>query len=147
MNLIVTKIFCQSLDPLLHWGCTALNFIIFQKVGGGGLASPAPLLVRALVQSCPWSSHPPSPPSQLSLHSGNQWQKKLYFFNIQFIESVKKLFTYSYRQLRPCGICCQDHLLHMEIGGFAHISNTFLWVWHAVHSSPAIQALFVKQSP
>ena len=89
MNLIVTKIFCQSLDPLLYWGCTVLNFIIFQKVGGGALASPAPLLARALVQSCPWSSHPPSPPSHLSLHSGNQWQKKLYFLNIQFIESVK----------------------------------------------------------
>lgn len=145
MNLIVTKIFCQSLDPLLHWGCTALNFILFQKVGGGAWP-PQPLSLRG-----PWFSHahdllipPPLPPTYPYIVGTNG--KKSYIFLIYNSLSQSK-FTYSYRQLRPCGICCQDHLLHMEICGFAHISNTFLWVWHAVHSSPAIQALFVKQSP
>ena len=45
-SLVITKIFCQSLGPLLYPGCTVLNFIylFFKKWGvGGGSLPPQPL--------------------------------------------------------------------------------------------------------
>ena len=44
-SLVITKIFCQSLGPLLYPGCTVLNFIylFFIKLGGGGSLPPQPL--------------------------------------------------------------------------------------------------------
>ena len=74
MNLVITRIFCQSLDPLLYQGCTVLKRTVV--IFFGSLSQPK--------------------------------------------------FTYTYKQLRPCGLrlCYQDHLPHMEICGSAHISNT-----------------------
>ena len=54
-SLVITKIFCQSLGPLLYPGCTVLNFIylFFKKRGGGGsLPPPAPPPVQALFNMC-----------------------------------------------------------------------------------------------
>ena len=54
-SLVITKIFCQSLGPLLYPGCTVLNFIylFFKKWGGGGsLLPPAPPPVQALFNMC-----------------------------------------------------------------------------------------------
>ena len=55
-SLVITKIFCQSLGPLLYPGCTVLNFIylFFKKWGGGGgfSAPPAPPPVQALFNMC-----------------------------------------------------------------------------------------------
>ena len=50
MNLVITKIFCQSLGPSLYRGSTVLNFIylFFKKWGRPGLPPPAPLPARAL---------------------------------------------------------------------------------------------------
>ena len=44
-SLVITKIFCQSLGPLLYPGCTVLNFIylFFKKWGGGWFSAPQPL--------------------------------------------------------------------------------------------------------
>ena len=45
-SLVITRIFCQSLGPLLYPGCTVLNFIylFFKKWGGGGGSLPPQLL-------------------------------------------------------------------------------------------------------
>ena len=53
-SLVITKIFCQSLGPLLYPGCTVLNFIylFFIKLGGWFSAPPAPPPVQALFNMC-----------------------------------------------------------------------------------------------
>ena len=62
-SLVITKIFCQSLGPLLYPGCTVLNFIylFFKKWGGGFSAPPSPSPCAGPVQYVPWK----------------YWQKKL----------------------------------------------------------------------
>ena len=63
-SLVITKIFCQSLGPLLYPGCTVLNFIylFFKKWGGGVVLSPpSPSPCAGPVQYVPWK----------------YWQKKL----------------------------------------------------------------------
>ena len=43
-NLVLTKIFCQSLGPSLYRGCTVLNciYLLFKKWGVPGPPSPSP---------------------------------------------------------------------------------------------------------
>ena len=56
-SLVITKIFCQSLGPLLYPGCTVLNFIylFFKKWGGGAVRlcpPPQPLHLRRPCSIC-----------------------------------------------------------------------------------------------
>ena len=54
-SLVITKIFCQSLGPLLYPGCTVLNFIylFFKKWGGVLCPPPSPSPCAGPVQYVP----------------------------------------------------------------------------------------------
>ena len=47
-NLVITNIFCHSLDPSLYRGSTVVNFIYSFFKKGGGLDPPAPPPAGAL---------------------------------------------------------------------------------------------------